>query len=384
MSLKVLQITPFFPPDRGGIQTYVRGLAEGLVFNGVETTVLTTSSRSGYPTDGETVYEIIRCPRDIVFFKGLISVSLFSQILHETEFDVCHVHIPFPLGLEVAALHRATHGTPLVATHHGEGFFGSLGYRVLRRSYWALSSSVSYQLLNSIVFLSRSYASSLRLPVGIDQRIRIVPGGVDTDRFSPSKASQEIRASAYRHAEFVILLVASLSKFNRYKGVDVLLRSFAVALHSGRNALLAIIGEGPLRRVYETLAKSLGISNSVYFAGEVSDEELPALIASADAFVMPSVRGPESYGLAVLEAMSSGVPPIVTNLPGISELVYNRSDGLVVEAGNTHSLCKAIELIRDDEILRKTLSINARIKALERTWNQVAQKMARVYTEVIP
>jgi len=41
-------------------------------------------------------------------------------------------------------------------------------------------------------------------------------------------------------------------------------------------------------------------------------------------------------------------------------------------------------LIRDDEILRKTLSINARIKALERTWNQVAQKMARVYTEVIP
>ncbi len=242
MSLKVLQITPFFFPDRGGIESYVRGLAKALSLNGVETTVLTTLPHAKSPIDGEGVYKVIRCPRNVTFFKGLISVPLFSQILQQTDFDVLHVHIPFPLGLEVAALQRVVRRTPLIATHHGEGFSGGLGYKVLRRSYWAFSSSISYQLLNSMVFLSHSYASSVRLPLGIQERVRIVPGGVDTQAFSPGKASQETRASEYRDADFVLLIVASLSGSNRYKGVDMLLRAFAAVSGSGGTILLAFVG----------------------------------------------------------------------------------------------------------------------------------------------
>ncbi len=139
-----------------------------------------------------------------------------------------------------------------------------------------------------------------------------------------------------------------------------------------------------MREAYENLARNLGISEKVWFAGEVSDEILPTLLASADAFVMPSVSGPESYGLAILEAMASGVPPIVTNLPGVRELVADLSDGLVVEPGNIRSLCEAIELIREDASLRKTLSTNARNKALTRTWEEAAKQMTRLYSEVIP
>src|SRR5439155_21238740 len=109
------------------------------------------------------------------------------------------LHIPFPIGLEVAAARRARRGTPMVATHHGEGFSGSLGYRVLRRGYWAFSSTVSYQMLNAMVFLTRSYAASVALPVGLQERVRIIPGGVDAEIFSPSKASEEIRMDTLRN-----------------------------------------------------------------------------------------------------------------------------------------------------------------------------------------
>ena len=123
------------------------------------------------------------------------------------------------------------------------------------------------------------------------------------------------------------------------------------------DAMLVIVGDGPLREQLEEQAKLLG--DKVQFLGAKTHDQLAEIYASADVFAAPSVRakdgGVEGFGLVFLEAMASGLPIVASRSGGIPDLIHNGENGLLVEPGNVEELAGAIERVLENRDMRAEL-----------------------------
>ena len=174
------------------------------------------------------------------------------------------------------------------------------------------------------------------------------------------------------------LRVVYVGRLSPEKGVDVLLRAWALLTKEGRDAStarplqapggpgaadhsslvtrhssLVIVGDGPERATLEGLANDLGISSSVRFLGALPREEALRELAGADLLVFPSLWY-ETFGLTILEAASQGVPAVATNIGGQSSLVQDGITGRLVPPGDSAALAASLrELLSDSVSLRR-------------------------------
>jgi glycosyltransferase involved in cell wall biosynthesis len=163
-----------------------------------------------------------------------------------------------------------------------------------------------------------------------------------------------------------------VTRFERAKGVDVLLQAMALIAPQHPGCRCVIVGTGPLESELRALSEALDLSKSVIFVGYAPD--VRPYLEAADIFVLPSRR--EGLPLAVLEAMACGLPCVVTDAGGNSEAVSHGRSGLVVKADSAAELADAItQLLRNKEE-RRRLGANAR-KRVEQEFN-TDETMARI------
>ena len=130
------------------------------------------------------------------------------------------------------------------------------------------------------------------------------------------------------------------------------------------------------------LAAQLSIFDNVIFLGKVNDSILPDIYRSCDLFVLPSIYG-ESFGIVLLEAMSSGRPVIASNVGGVSEII-RRGCGILVSPGNVNEMTEAILELLNDPGLREAMGIKARQLIEKRySWRVVAPQIISCYEEVL-
>jgi rhamnosyl/mannosyltransferase len=240
--------------------------------------------------------------------------------------NVAHVHSPYPLG-EVAnwLLGRAQ---ATVITHHSD---------VVRQQGWLrLYGPFLRRVLHAagrIIATSPRYIETspwLRL---VREKCVVVPVGVDHHRFTPPPDIFD--------GPPTLLFVG---KLRYYKGLDTLLHSL-IDLPDVR---LNIVGDGPMRHPWETLAAEIGIADRVHFLGEVDDADLPKQYHQAHVFVLPANARAEAFGMVLQEAMASGLPCITTELgTGTSWVVQDGVTGLVVPPRDPQSLADAIRDLLD-------------------------------------
>ena len=246
--MKILQLTAYYPPSIGGIQYYVQSLSHYLSSKGHQVDILTinTEQSKALESTAEGV-NVRRCKLDLSLYRALMSREFNQALMSATNYDAYHIHIPFHVGLEVAAAASKQNKIPLVATHHGQGLVGSPAYTLMAGSYSWLSRMLSLQGVDRTIFLTPSYAQSLWLPKPIRKRMRIVRTGADIERFSPHYEGKQIRQK-YQIAQNapLILFVGSLHKANRYKGVDYLLHAMRIVTEIIKDAKLMIVGGGEL------------------------------------------------------------------------------------------------------------------------------------------
>jgi glycosyltransferase involved in cell wall biosynthesis len=126
-----------------------------------------------------------------------------------------------------------------------------------------------------------------------------------------------------------------------------------------RPARLRLVGDGPARPAVEALAASLGLAGDVDFLGERDD--LPALLAGADVFLLPSAS--ESFGLAALESLASGVPVVASNVGGLPEVVTDGEVGFLHAAGDVAAMSASALRLLEDGLLRARFGAAARARA---------------------
>lgn len=151
----------------------------------------------------------------------------------------------------------------------------------------------------------------------------------------------------------VILSVGRWAASERYKGVDDLIRAVAQLQTKFPRLCLAAVGDGDDLQRLEKIARDLGVSESIRFLTNLSREEIAACYARSEIFALPSTG--EGFGLVFLEAMAFGKPLIGTAHGGITDIIENRVNGLLVPAGDLKSLVDALAELLENESLRMEL-----------------------------
>jgi phosphatidylinositol alpha-1,6-mannosyltransferase len=279
--------------------------------------------------------------------------------------DLIHALIePFaPLGAWIAGKR------PLFLTAHGS-------YARLDRAYprWSRAIYASAFRRATLVAVSRHTAEVVGavLP-GV--RVAIIENGVDVGRFVGIEKTTG-------HPPTVLFVGAVKVR----KGVDVLIRAFALARESIPEARLLIVGsldaEPEYASAQQALAADLGLADAVTFAGRVSDADLLSAYAAADVFALPSVNIGwkfEGFGLALLEASAAGLPVIGSRDCGAADAVQDGVTGLLVKQGDVEGLANAlIRLLRDRELARR-MGAAGRTFAQTHTWDAAAARLIALY-----
>jgi glycosyltransferase involved in cell wall biosynthesis len=190
----------------------------------------------------------------------------------------------------------------------------------------------------------------LASPVSHWGKLHVVRLGVELDRFRPTDG-REARAAFH---------LASVGQLQPAKGYYLLLDAVATLAGDGHDVRLTLAGDGPDRAALEDHARRTGVGSRVRFLGEVNQEQVRALFADVDVFVLPSFA--EGIPVVLMEAMASGLPCVATRISGIPELIVEGESGLLVTPSEVGELAAAIARLLTDPALRARLHTGARAR----------------------
>ncbi len=217
------------------------------------------------------------------------------------------------------------------------------------------------------IFVPSRFYFDLLVEKGFEKaKLDILERGVDTSRFTPQKRDAKFWGRYGINGGFKFIYVGRVST---EKNIENLLHAFTDIEKDLHDIHLIIVGDGPL---LGTLKARFNLPD-IIFTGYLKGEELSAAYASSDVFVFPSMT--DTFGNAVLEAHSSGLPAIVSNKGGPVDIVTSHNSGLIVDAKNSEEIAQAMRKIYKDEHLRSRLAANALSRARESKWENILKKL---------
>jgi glycosyltransferase involved in cell wall biosynthesis len=231
-----------------------------------------------------------------------------------------------------------------------------------------------------IVTISNYSVNKIEEHYGIDERkVRIVPNGVDTEKFKPTLDTTSAKRQFGLGDEPCVLFVGSLIP---RKGLPFLIEAAKKMVKERADTKFLIVGDGPLKQQLDSALKEANLGGNFLFLNNVKEEALPTLYNCADVFVLPSIQ--EGQGIVLLEAQACGVPVAAFDIGGVNEAVRNKETGLLVERGSIDGLAEALlKLIGDTELNQKMGLAGRRFVSENFTWNLCAERMLNVYREAL-
>jgi D-inositol-3-phosphate glycosyltransferase len=387
--------------DSGGMNVYVRAVAERLAEREVAVDVYTRCAGRGVPEveDLAPLTRVIQIPAgpcaplpkdDLGGLAPAFADAVFARADADgSGYDLVHAH--YWLSGWTGRLARNRWDVPLVASFHTLGRVKNMSLAEGERPDPPARLAGEAALIGAadrILAPTPAEAAHLEWLYGAaPSRIRIVPPGVDPLRFHPrpkGPARETLGLSGRR----VVLFVGRLQPL---KGPDVAIRAFAEAVASdpqaARDLVLVVVGgpSGPGSSAelpgLSALARALGVEERVRFLPPRPHDRLPELYAAADVVLMPSRS--ESFGLVALEAQASGVPVVAAAVGGLRYVVSPES-GVPVRGHDPVDYAGAIlRVLRDPEGAVR-MSRAAVRQAARFPWEASASRVQGVYAELVP
>jgi glycosyltransferase involved in cell wall biosynthesis len=296
----------------------------------------------------------------------LAGMTAVWRLCRRERYDVIHVHWPVPLALWGWAARRA-HRSAVVLTFYG------IELRWVKRSLTFLKGFVRWacRWADRVVAISSETAREIRELV--DVPVEVIP------YTTPFPGHPEPRALTSRDGKLVTILF--IGRLIELKGLAFLIEAAAL-LRDRVNTRIVAIGIGPERERLEALARDRRVA--VDFRNKVPDAELQQAFLTSDVLVLPSIidaRGDtEGLGVALLDAMSYGIPAIGTRVGGIPDIIEDGVSGLLVPPANPEALAAAIERVARDPGYAQRLAHAGRERLRTRfSWDVITKRWDAVY-----
>lgn len=363
--MNILIITADFMPVLGGVANFNSGIAESLSLAGHKVWVLTPSVLSA--DDSRLPYRVIR------YNKAKRLSSLWPNILTilliiKNKIDVVllgHVTSTLSIGSIVV---RKMNLIRLAILSHGNDLDYSVSGKIDKYFLRCLFKNADLVMANSKFTFEKV---SSRFPE-LNEKLKILNPGIWIEKITPSPG---LIINDYQ-SNFVILTACRLVP---KKGIDDLIKAFAVVVKKYPQAILKIIGEGPEENNLKALATKLGLCKSIVFTGALLPTKVAAEMRGCSIFALPSktVAGDvETFGIVYLEASACKKPVVGTRHGGIPDAIEDGVNGILIDPGNIRQLADAImQLIENKELRDKMGEAGQNRIANLFTWNVVGKKL---------
>lgn len=373
--MRIVQVTPFFHPHAGGVESHVRGLVREFTREGHEVTVVTSRYDRHLPAEEQVDgYRILRSRSLGVLFNTPIDVGAGRRV-RSIDADVFHVHYPPPVTSYFVARALAPRHVPTVMTYHCDLYVAGAGGRLLSSLYQRVFLADTLRRVDRVVVHTKSYGVTSAMLRG--RPLAIIPSAVDLDRFRPGIDASALRADLGLDGKRVIAFTGRLVP---HKGVDVILDALRFL---PEDVVLVVIGAGPRLPSLVGEARRLRVAGRVKFCPRVSDEDLPRFLALADVFAFPSQNRLEGFGLVVAEAMASGLPVVIADMPGVREVIEPGQEGLLAEPLIASDLARQVRTLLDDPAMARRMGAAGRRRAEERyALPVVARQLLSLYASL--
>lgn len=387
--MKILMLTWEYPPRIvGGIAKVVYDLSRRLIKDGHEVTVVTYKEGDVpyYENDkGVDVYRVDNYminPNNFIDWIMQLNFNLVakaSEIMNtKGKFDVIHAHDW--LVANAAKTLKAAYNIPIVATIHATEAGRNGGIREEQQRYindteWMLTYEATEVIVNSN-YMKNEVQRLFGLPF---EKINVIPNGINLNIYNGIEKNFEFRRKYARDNEKIIMCAGRLVY---EKGFQYLIDAAPKILNNYHDVKFIIAGKGGMMDELKAKANYLGISDKVYFTGQLCPQDLYTMYKCADVAVFTSTYEP--FGIVAIEGMYAGTPIVVSDVGGLNEIVEHGVTGMKSYAGNANSLADSILALLFDQQLAYNVAKNGKEKVKNvYNWTIIAQDTHFTYQKAI-
>src|SRR6267142_536996 len=369
--MKVVHVyKDYEPPVFGGIEHTVRLLSEGIAArSGADVTVVCSSLSSRTSVDQAGAVRVVRAATFGRIARAPVSPTLMFW-LRRLQPDILHFHHPNPTG-ELACL-LARPRCPVVLTYHCDIVRQKRLLKLYRHPLRRFLARADHILVTSPAALEGNpFLDPHRA------RCEVLPLGIRASDLEETERTREVAAALRRARPGPNILF--VGRMRPYKGIPVLIDAIA---HTP--GTLVLVGQGESEEEIRHKVRREGLSDRVVFTGDVPQSDLRGYYQAADLFVLPSLDRSEAFGLAMVEAMHTGLPVISTRVgTGTSHVNLDGITGLEVPPGDAASLASAIRWILEHPDEAKRMGEAGRERSLLFTHAAMVDRTATLYQELL-
>jgi glycosyltransferase involved in cell wall biosynthesis len=385
--MKILMIIERFPPNFSGAANFVIRLSKKLITRGYDITVLTAGMENVPKNEMMDGIRVIRkggWSRRVNRFFFLLD-GLLYLVFTGYKYDIFHIYCDPDIAV-FARLIAKMYGKKIIAE---TSLFGSDDPMSIKKRKSGMIRFPSFLLSDAFVSLSfpiaRSFESAKIPPEKVHQIARMA----DMNTFKPAGEDEKKNIREKLRLPLNAFIIISIGAIEHRKGYDVLIRAFKLAMKKVPNAFLLMLGpyenltdNGTFYSELLNFAKSNDLLRSVRFVGNVSHVE--TYLKASDIFVFPSRK--EGFATVIIEAMSTGLPCVVSELDGISQnsIFMEKNTGVVIAGEDPADYANAILDFIGDEARMEQYGENARkLVAKKFSSEKITQKYIDMYQGLI-
>lgn len=359
-----------------GAERHLLALLGGLRAGGTDAQLALLTSRQCALADYRARLRQRDIPHRIFAMSGHLDLSLLNwlrALMVERQPRIVHTHL-FHADLHGALAARWAKKPVLISSRHNDNAFR-------RRQPWRAINRQLWRMADAGIAISQAVADFVvEVENAPRDRLRVIHYGLDHQ--GAAQSDRQRRRARVRHelavdeSQPVIVMACRLVE---QKGVSDALQAFAGIRADYPPARLLIAGDGPLRASLEHEAAQAGLQGSVRFLGWRDD--VPALLAAGDLFLMPSLW--EGFGLTLLEAMAQGLPVVASRVSAIPEVVVDGETGLLAAPGDVAGFRAALLRLLQDRSLARRMGEQGR-RRLEQRFSEarMVNETAALYRDL--
>lgn len=374
--MKILLAYSLFAKKWGGVFNVCYHLSKQLSAMGHEVTILTTDF--GYDSSiAHTISDVevipFHCTANVAGFIYTPSMKSWLN-KHIKEYDIVHIHGYRGYQTNIISKYAVKYSIPYIIQPHGS-FPRIVEKQNLKMIYDLVWGNKAIRNAAKVVAVSEAELKQIAESGLRYDDIDVIYNGVDVEHYLNANVVKTV-------VDPDILTILYAGRLHNRKGIDFLIRSFAMLLSSRKDICLRISGTGDEQYVESllNLSRELGISENVEFLGLVPD--LKTEYVNANLLVYPSVH--EIFGLVPFEALLCGTPVIVTDDCGCGDIIGGKDMGYLVKYGDIEGLADMISRVFSeyDVALEKTECGKVYIRN-ELAWDRVVERYVDLYCGVM-